>query len=81
MWSALKSLDASSVALALILGLVFLVLYEIFRINTLRAQTPPGPRPLPFVGNLPETLKDPINVIKRVSLVLVTFRACRGLLF
>ncbi|XP_057219386.1 cytochrome P450 2B4-like [Triplophysa rosa] len=64
MWTALKSLDASSVGLALILGLVFLALYEMFRMNSFRAQTPPGPRPLPFVGNLPNALKDPIKYIK-----------------
>nr|XP_055045316.1 cytochrome P450 2B4-like [Misgurnus anguillicaudatus] len=64
MWTAVSNLDACTVSLALLLGLISLVLYEIFRINFSRTQNPPGPTPLPFVGNLPSVWKNPMEFIK-----------------
>jgi len=68
MWATLVKLDLASVGLALFLGLIFLVLFEIIRINSYRGRTPPGPRPLPFVGTLPYFLKNPMKYIRSVSL-------------
>uniref|UniRef100_A0A673N475 Uncharacterized protein n=1 Tax=Sinocyclocheilus rhinocerous TaxID=307959 RepID=A0A673N475_9TELE len=48
MWTTLMTLDLASVGLALSLGVIFVVLFELIRINSYRGQTPPGPRPLPF---------------------------------
>ncbi|XP_048035070.1 cytochrome P450 2B15-like isoform X1 [Megalobrama amblycephala] len=64
MWTTLMKLDLASVGLALFLGLIFLVLFEIFRINSYRSQTPPGPRPLPFVGTIPQFLKNPMEFVR-----------------
>ncbi|CAM4675739.1 hypothetical protein PO909_014358 [Leuciscus waleckii] len=64
MWATLMKLDLASVGLALFLGLIFLVLFEIIRINSYRGQTPPGPRPLPFVGNIPYFLKNPMEFLR-----------------
>ncbi|KAK7132740.1 hypothetical protein R3I93_019090 [Phoxinus phoxinus] len=63
MWATLMKLDLASVGLALFLGLIFLVLFEIIRINSYRGRTPPGPRPLPFVGSLPQLLRKPMELI------------------
>ncbi len=62
------NLDLASVCLALFLGLIFMVLFEFFRINSYRGQTPPGPRPLPFVGVLPQLVNKPMDFIRSVSL-------------
>ncbi|XP_067226751.1 cytochrome P450 2B9-like isoform X3 [Chanodichthys erythropterus] len=67
MWTTLMKLDLASVGLALFLGLIFLVLFEIIRINSYRSQTPPGPRPLPFVGSLPQFLKNPMEFVRSMS--------------
>ncbi|XP_056089950.1 cytochrome P450 2B4-like isoform X1 [Rhinichthys klamathensis goyatoka] len=64
MWAPLMKLDLASVGLALFLGLIFLVLFEIIRINSYRGQTPPGPRPLPFVGTIPYFLKNPMEFLR-----------------
>ncbi len=60
-------LDLASVCLALCLGFIFVVLFETFRINSYRGQTPPGPRPLPFVGTIPYFLNNPMEFIRSVS--------------
>ncbi len=73
MWMTLMNLDLASVCLALFLGLIFMVLFEIFRINSCRGQTPPGPRPLPFVGTIPSFTK-PLEAIRSVSLCCVSGR-------
>ncbi|KTG46609.1 hypothetical protein cypCar_00015318 [Cyprinus carpio] len=67
MWTTLMKLDLVSVGIAVSLGLIFVVLFEIFRINSYRAQTPPGPRPLPFVGTIPYFLKNPMEFIRSLS--------------
>ncbi|NP_001103192.1 cytochrome P450 2AA7 [Danio rerio] len=64
MFAALLKLDLASVGLTLFLGLIFLVLFEIFRINSYKGRFPPGPTPLPFVGNLPHSLKNPMEFIR-----------------
>ncbi len=67
MWTTLMKLDLASVCLALSLGFIFVVLFELIRINSCRGQTPPGPRPLPFVGSIPYFLKNPMEFIRSVS--------------
>ncbi|XP_043086071.1 cytochrome P450 2B4-like [Puntigrus tetrazona] len=67
MWTTLMKLDLASVCLALFLGFMSLVVIEIFRISSCSAQTPPGPRPLPFVGTLPYFLKNPMEFIRSLS--------------
>ncbi|RXN08242.1 cytochrome P450 2B4-like isoform X1 [Labeo rohita] len=67
MWTTLMKLDLTSVCLALFLGLIFMVLFEILRINSNRDQIPPGPRPLPFIGILPHLAKKPMEFIRTVS--------------
>ncbi|KTF78368.1 hypothetical protein cypCar_00043766 [Cyprinus carpio] len=67
MWTTLMKLDLASVGMALFLGFIFIVLFEIFRINSYRTQTPPGPRPLPFVGTIPYFLKNPMEFIRSLS--------------
>uniref|UniRef100_A0A672R9A1 Uncharacterized protein n=1 Tax=Sinocyclocheilus grahami TaxID=75366 RepID=A0A672R9A1_SINGR len=66
-------LELTTVCLVVFLGLIFLVLFEVFRINSCRAQTPPGPRPLPFVSYLHLTLKSAIflNTIELAKEALV----------
>ncbi|XP_017574204.1 cytochrome P450 2B4-like [Pygocentrus nattereri] len=64
MESVLRYLDWMSVGLGLLGGLFFLLLLEIFRLNSIRSRSPPGPRPLPFVGNLPQILKDRMAFIR-----------------
>ncbi|RXN08245.1 cytochrome P450 2B4-like isoform X1 [Labeo rohita] len=67
MWMSLMKLDLASVSLALSLGFILVVLFEIFRINSYRGQTPPGPTPLPFVGTIPHFLKNPMKFIRSLS--------------
>ncbi|KAL7859021.1 hypothetical protein SRHO_G00141680 [Serrasalmus rhombeus] len=64
MESVLKYLDCTSVGLALLGGLLTLLLLEIFRLNLSRSRYPPGPKPLPFVGNLPQLSKDQMAFIR-----------------
>ncbi|XP_036447047.1 LOW QUALITY PROTEIN: cytochrome P450 2B2-like [Colossoma macropomum] len=64
MESVLKYLDWTSVGLALLAGLLTLLLLEIFRWNSSRNRSPPGPKPLPFVGNLPQFSKDQMAFIR-----------------
>ncbi|KAL7863970.1 hypothetical protein AOLI_G00153900 [Acnodon oligacanthus] len=64
MESVLKYLDWTSVGLAFLGGLVSLFLLEIFRWNSCRSRIPPGPKPLPFVGNLPQLSKDRMGFIR-----------------
>ncbi|XP_053339247.1 cytochrome P450 2B4-like isoform X1 [Clarias gariepinus] len=61
MQSVLSCLDLGSAGLALLFGLISLVLLEIFRLSSSRSRNPPGPTPLPFVGNLLQFIKDPVN--------------------
>ncbi|KAI4890818.1 hypothetical protein NFI96_013994 [Prochilodus magdalenae] len=63
MESVLRYLDWTSVGLALLGGLLSLLLLEIFRLNSSRRRSPPGPKPLPFVGNLPQFLKKTMALI------------------
>ncbi|XP_026055463.1 cytochrome P450 2B4-like isoform X1 [Carassius auratus] len=67
MWTTLTKLDLASLGMALSLSFIFIVLFEIFRIHSCRAQTPPGPRPLPFVGTIPDFLKNPMEFIRSLS--------------
>ncbi|NP_001186898.2 cytochrome P450 2AA6 [Danio rerio] len=67
MLAALLKLDLSSVGLSLFLGLIFLVLFEIFRIHSCKGRFPPGPTPLPFVGSIPHFLNNPMGFIKSLS--------------
>uniref|UniRef100_W5KHY8 Cytochrome P450 2B4-like n=1 Tax=Astyanax mexicanus TaxID=7994 RepID=W5KHY8_ASTMX len=64
MESLLRYLDWTSVGLALLGGLLCLVLLEIFRLNSSRSRNPPGPKPLPFVGNMPQMINDPKGLIR-----------------
>ncbi|KAL7859023.1 hypothetical protein SRHO_G00141700 [Serrasalmus rhombeus] len=64
MESVFKYLDWTSVGLALLVGLLSLLLLEIFRWNSSRSRSPPGPKPLPFVGNLPQFSKDRMGFIR-----------------
>ncbi|KAG9269334.1 cytochrome P450 2B4-like isoform X1 [Astyanax mexicanus] len=67
MESVLRYLDCSSVGLALLVGLLSLFLLEIFRLNSSRSRSPPGPKPLPLVGNLPQLMKDPMTYIRSMT--------------
>ncbi|KAG9269330.1 cytochrome P450 2B4-like [Astyanax mexicanus] len=64
MESILRYLDWTSVGLALVGGLVSLVLLEILRLNSSRSRSPPGPKPLLFVGNMPQFIKDKMGFIR-----------------
>nr|AAI62826.1 Zgc:195056 [Danio rerio] len=67
MFTALLKVDLASVGLTLFLGLIFLVVFEISRIYSYKCRFPPGPTPLPFVGNLPHLLKKPMEFIRSLS--------------
>ncbi|XP_036447059.1 cytochrome P450 2B4-like [Colossoma macropomum] len=67
MESVLRYLDWTSVGLALLGGLFSLLLLEIFKLNSSRSRYPPGPKPLPFVGNMPEIMKDPMGSIRSMK--------------
>ncbi|XP_072552175.1 cytochrome P450 2J5-like [Salminus brasiliensis] len=67
MESVLRYLDWTSVGLALLGGLLSLVLLEVFRLNSSRSRIPPGPKPLLFVGNLPQLMKDPMAFIRSMA--------------
>lgn len=71
MQSILRYLDLGSVGLAVLVGLVTLVLLEIFRLSSSRSRNPPGPTPLPFIGNVIQFLWDPWNVTKTVRFCFV----------
>lgn len=64
MQSVLRYLDLGSAGLALLLCLVSLVLLEIFRLSSSKSRNPPGPTPLPFVGNILQFMKDPLNATR-----------------
>ncbi|KAL6483881.1 hypothetical protein MHYP_G00087530 [Metynnis hypsauchen] len=64
MESVLKYLDWTSVGLALLGALLSLLLLEIFKLNSSRSCNPPGPRPLPFVGNLPQFIRNRMAFIR-----------------
>uniref|UniRef100_A0A3B4EC00 Cytochrome P450, family 2, subfamily AE, polypeptide 1 n=1 Tax=Pygocentrus nattereri TaxID=42514 RepID=A0A3B4EC00_PYGNA len=64
MESVLRYLDWTSVGLALLVGLLTLLLLEIFRLSSSRSRNPPGPKPLPFVGNLLQLMKDPMALVR-----------------
>ena len=63
-------LSWSSVGPTLVFGLVFLIFYELHRYFSLLNKFPPGPKPWLLLGNLPETLKDPLKVFMDVSLTV-----------
>ncbi|KAL7863959.1 hypothetical protein AOLI_G00153790 [Acnodon oligacanthus] len=67
MESVLRYLDWTSVGLALLGGLFSLLLLEIFRLSSSRSRNPPGPKPLPFVGNLPQLIKDPMALVRSMQ--------------
>ncbi|XP_065125189.1 cytochrome P450 2B15-like [Paramisgurnus dabryanus] len=67
MGTAAMIFNLNSVSLALVLGLIFLVLFEMMRIHFTTAQNPPGLRPLPFVGTIPYFIKDPMGSIRSIS--------------
>ncbi|XP_026995684.1 cytochrome P450 2B4-like [Tachysurus fulvidraco] len=64
MQSVLRYLDPGLVSLAVLLGLVSLVLLEIFKLISSKSRSPPGPTPLPFVGNLLQFMKDPLKATR-----------------
>ncbi|XP_056304898.1 cytochrome P450 2B19-like [Danio aesculapii] len=67
MFASLVKFDLASVGLTLFLGLIFMVLFEIFRIHSYKGRFPPGPTPLPFVGTIPHFLKNPMGFIRSLS--------------
>ncbi|XP_036447056.1 cytochrome P450 2C15-like [Colossoma macropomum] len=64
MESVLKYLEWMYVGLALLGGLLTLLLLEIFKLNSSRSCSPPGPKPLPFVGNLPQFIRNRMAFIR-----------------
>ncbi|XP_007233157.3 cytochrome P450 2J5 isoform X2 [Astyanax mexicanus] len=67
MESVLRYLDWTSVGLALLGGLLSLVLLEIFRFNSFRRRFPPGPKSLPYVGNVMQLFKEPMDLIRSME--------------
>nr|XP_055045110.1 cytochrome P450 2B4-like isoform X2 [Misgurnus anguillicaudatus] len=67
MGTAAMIFDLNSVMMALVLGLIFLVLFEMMRIHFTTARNPPGPTPFPFVGTIPYVIKDPMGSIRSHS--------------
>nr|XP_055045108.1 cytochrome P450 2B4-like [Misgurnus anguillicaudatus] len=67
MGTAAMIFDLNSVSLALVLGLIFLVLFEMMRIHFTKARNPPGPTPFPFVGTVPYFIKDPMGSVRSIS--------------
>uniref|UniRef100_A0A8B9KZY6 Cytochrome P450 n=1 Tax=Astyanax mexicanus TaxID=7994 RepID=A0A8B9KZY6_ASTMX len=46
---------------------LFLIQCSIFRLNSSRRRFPPGPKPLPFVGNTMQLLKDPMDLVRSLE--------------
>ncbi|KAL7863954.1 hypothetical protein AOLI_G00153740 [Acnodon oligacanthus] len=67
METLLRYLDWTSVGLALLGGLLAMLLLEIFRLNSSRSRYPPGPKPLPFVGNMLEMMMNPMASIRSMK--------------
>ncbi|XP_073731647.1 cytochrome P450 2B15-like [Misgurnus anguillicaudatus] len=67
MGTAAMIFDLNSVILALVLGFLLLVLFEVMRIYFTKGQNPPGPTPFPFVGTVPYFIKDPMGSIRSMS--------------
>ncbi|XP_072552137.1 cytochrome P450 2J4-like isoform X1 [Salminus brasiliensis] len=67
MESVLRYLDWTAVGLALLGGLLSLVLLEFFRLNSSRSRSPPGPKPLPFVGNLMQIIQNPMAFVRSLK--------------
>ncbi|XP_035377234.1 cytochrome P450 2B4-like [Electrophorus electricus] len=67
MQSLLRYVDWVSAGLALLVLLLSLLLLEVFRMNSSRSCTPPGPTPLPFVGNAIQTTRDPMTCFRSLN--------------
>uniref|UniRef100_A0A8C9TV89 Uncharacterized protein n=1 Tax=Scleropages formosus TaxID=113540 RepID=A0A8C9TV89_SCLFO len=52
-----RLLDWSNLGSVVFFGLLFLFFSEMFRIRFFQNKLPPGPKPFPFVGNLPQIIK------------------------
>ncbi|XP_023650394.2 cytochrome P450 2B4-like [Paramormyrops kingsleyae] len=48
-------------------GMLFLFFAEIFRITFPTSNIPPGRKPFPFVGNVPQIIKDPMKFINEMK--------------
>uniref|UniRef100_A0A4W4DYG1 Cytochrome P450, family 2, subfamily AE, polypeptide 1 n=1 Tax=Electrophorus electricus TaxID=8005 RepID=A0A4W4DYG1_ELEEL len=65
--SLFRYVDWVSAGLALLVLLLSLLLLEVFRMTSSRSCTPPGPTPLPFLGNMHQILRDPMAHIRLMS--------------